>query len=208
MHHFLQILQPLFDRYGYLAVFMTIFLEDFGVPMPGETTLIVGSLLAARGGINIFAFAGTAWVAAVLGDNVGYAIGRFGARSAILAVGRFLFLNERKVQAAEDAFKRWGPVLVVVSRFIELLRQLNGIVAGMARMRWRRFLAFNSLGAALWVAFWSILSFKLGQGARHSAAVLRHLDLVFLILFCLTAASVIVSRLLLKRRKTPTELRS
>ncbi|HUX19697.1 MAG TPA: DedA family protein [Spirochaetia bacterium] len=208
MQHILHILQPLFDRYGYLAVFMTIFLEDFGVPMPGETTLVVGSLLAARGGLNIFAFAGIAWAAAVLGDNVGYAIGRYGARSLILGVGRFIFLSERKVEAVERVFRRWGPLLVIVSRFIELLRQLNGIVAGMVRMPWRRFLAFNALGAGLWVAFWATLAFELGLRVRSTGSVLRHLDLLFIALFVVAAVSILLSRLILQRRSAVTEPRS
>lgn len=200
MYHFLQILQPLFDRYGYFAVFLTIFLEDFGVPMPGETTLVVGSLLAAHGGLNIILFSFIAWCAAVLGDNVGYAIGRFAARSLILTVGRYLLINERKIKAVEEAFRQWGPFLVAAARFVEILRQMNGIVAGMVRMPWRRFLAFNTLGAGLWVAFWATLAYELGRQTGDLGVLFRRLDILFICLFAATIASVIVSRRLLHRK--------
>lgn len=200
MYHLLQILQPLFDHYGYLAVFLAVFLEDFGVPMPGETTLVVGSLLAAHGGFSIFLFAFVAWGAAVLGDNVGYAIGRFAARSLILAIGRHLFINERKVEAVEGAFRRWGPFLVAAARFVDILRQLNGIVAGMVRMPWRRFLAFNALGAALWVAFWSTLSYELGRSGTDLGVLLRRIDLLFVFLFVGAVGSALLSRRLLRKR--------
>lgn len=200
MLHILQVLQPLFDRYGYFAVFLAIFLEDFGLPTPGETTLVVGSLLAARGGLNIFLFAFVAWVAAVLGDNVGYAIGRFAARSLILSVGRFLLINERKVEAVERAFRRWGPFLVAAARFVEILRQMNGIVAGMVRMRWRRFLLFNALGAGLWVVFWATLSFELGKSSGSLGSLFRRLDTLFICIFAATVVSFAVSRRLLRRK--------
>lgn len=200
MHHFLQILQPLFDRYGYLAVFTMIFLEDFGVPMPGETTLVVGSLLASHGGLNIVAFAIVAWAAAVLGDNVGYAIGRYAARTLILAIGRYLFITERRVAAVEEAFRRRGPALVVVARFVEILRQMNGIVAGMVRMPWRRFLGFNALGAGLWVAFWATLAYEVGRRSGNFGTILRQVDFLFLALFLLTVASLFGSRLIVRRR--------
>lgn len=203
MHHILEILQPLFDRYGYFAVFLAVFLEDFGLPTPGETTLVVGSLLAAQGGLNIFLFAFVAWCGAVLGDNVGYSIGRFAARSLILSVGRFLLINERKVELAENAFRRWGPFLVIIARFIEILRQLNGIVAGMVRMPWRRFLVFNALGAGAWVAFWSTLAYELGLRSNKVGSLLRSVDLVFLVLFGLVIASAVASRFLLKRAAPP-----
>ena len=200
MHHFLQILQPLFDRYGYLAVFTTIFLEDFGVPMPGETTLVVGSLLAAHGGLNIVLFGLVAWAAAVLGDNVGYAIGRYAARTLILSIGRYLFINERRIAAVETVFRRRGPILVVIARFVEILRQMNGIVAGMVRMPWRRFLAFNALGAGLWVAFWATLAYEVGKRSWSSGVLFRRMDLLFACLFVVTIASFVVSRMLSRRR--------
>lgn len=194
MHHVLQVLQPLFDRYGYLAIFATIFLEDFGVPMPGETTLIVGSLLASHSGLNIVALAAVAWTAAVLGDNVGYAIGRYAARNVILKVAKHLLINEKKISAAENAFKRRGAILVIIARFVEILRQLNGIVAGMARMPWQRFLPLNALGAGLWVAFWAGLAYEFGLRSENLTSLFRRFDLIFAALFVATVTSIVLAR--------------
>ncbi|MGW5659667.1 DedA family protein [Streptomyces sp. NPDC003758] len=145
---------PILDHWGYLAVAGLVFIEDFGVPVPGETILIVAAVYAGAGRLNIVLVAVIAFCAAVLGDNVGYAIGRFGGHRLVERYGRYVLLTPARVKKAEGFFIRHGGKVVTVARFIEGLRQANGIIAGMAGMSWRRFLAFNALGAALWVGAW------------------------------------------------------
>ncbi len=154
---------PLLEHYGYLAVGGLVLLEDFGVPVPGESTLIVAAVYAGAGQLNVVAVAAVALVAAVVGDNIGFLIGRFGGRELVLRWGRYVFLTPRRLATAEDFFARHGGQVVVVARFIEGLRQANGILAGMSEMRWRRFLAFNLLGASLWVGLWTGVGYAAGN---------------------------------------------
>ena len=160
---FLHALAPLLDHRGYLAVGLLLFLEDFGVPSPGETVLIAASVYAGAGRLNIVAVGVIGFAAAVLGDNVGYAIGRFGGRTLVLRFGRYVLLTPERLDRAESFFSRHGGKIVTVARFIEGLRQANGIIAGITRMPWPRFVAFNALGAALWVGTWTAVGYLAGN---------------------------------------------
>jgi len=154
---------PYLDRYGYLALFVGVLLEDFGVPLPGETLLIAASMLASLGRFHMLLVAGVAFAAAVMGDNIGYAIGRFAGRPVVLRFGKHLLLSERRLGRMERYFARRGGWIIIIARFIEGLRQLNGIVAGLSHMPWRRFLAFNVIGAALWVGTWTTAAWLAGR---------------------------------------------
>src|SRR5271169_2495200 len=112
-------LAPLLNNYGYLAVGGFVTLEDFGVPVPGETILIAAAVYAGAGKLNIFAVALVAFLAAVVGDNIGYAIGRFGGRALVLRFGKYVMLTSERLDKAEDFFRRYGGVVVTVARFIE-----------------------------------------------------------------------------------------
>jgi membrane protein DedA with SNARE-associated domain len=155
-------LAPLLDHYGYLAVGALIFLENFGVPAPGETILIAASVYAGAGRLNIIVVGVIAVVAAVAGDNVGYLIGRTGGRAFVHRWGRYLLLTPERFRRAQSFFVRHGAKIVTVARFIEGLRQANGIIAGTTGMPWPRFLAFNVLGAVLWVGPWAGLGYAAG----------------------------------------------
>jgi membrane protein DedA with SNARE-associated domain len=161
-------LAPLLDHYGYLAIAGLIFLEDFGVPVPGETALIAGAVYAGAGRLNIVAVGLIAVAAAVLGDNIGYLIGRLGGRALVLRWGKYVLLTPQRLDKAEDFFNRHGAWVITIARFLEVLRQANGIVAGISGMPWRRFLAFNALGAVLWVALWTTVGELAGT---HIAAI-------------------------------------
>ena len=150
----LRALEPALDQYGYLAVAAFVLVEDFGVPVPGETILILGAVYAGTGRLNVFVVGLIGFVAAVLGDNIGFAIGHYGGRRLVERFGRYVLLTPKRLDKATSFFERHGGKIVTVARFIEGLRQANGIIAGITGMRWTRFLAFNALGAALWVAVW------------------------------------------------------
>jgi len=151
------------NHYGLWAVLFLVLIEDFGIPVPGETVLIAASLFAGSGRLNVFAVALVGFAAAVLGDNIGYGIGRFGGRRLVDRWGRYVFLTPERLDKAEAFFERHGAKIIVVARFVEGLRQANGIIAGIAEMHWLRFLACNALGAALWVGTWVSLGFFAGQ---------------------------------------------
>jgi len=151
------------QHYGYWAVGGLILLEDFGVPVPGETMLIAAALYAGHGNMNIVAVGLIAVTAAIAGDNIGFTIGHFGGRQLVERWGRYVFLTSKRLDRAQAFFDRRGAGIVTVARFIEGLRQLNGIIAGISGMHWRRFLAFNALGAALWVGLWATLGYLAGD---------------------------------------------
>jgi len=155
-------LEPLLNSYGYLAVFALLFVEDFGVPVPGETILIAAAVYAGAGRLNIVVVFLLGLVAAVLGDNLGYLIGRKAGRAGVLRWGKYVLLTPERLDTTEGFFARHGGKIVAVARFIAGLRQANGIVAGLTRMHWLRFLAFNALGATLWVAAWCLAGYFAG----------------------------------------------
>jgi membrane protein DedA with SNARE-associated domain len=160
---FLHSLEPTLNHYGYLAVGGLVLLEDFGVPVPGETILILGAVFAGAGRLNVWLVGLIGFLAAVAGDNIGFAIGHFGGRALVERFGRYIFLTPERLDKTTDFFERHGGWIIVVARFIEGLRQANGIIAGTTGMHWAKFLAFNMLGAALWVAVWTSVGYFAGD---------------------------------------------
>jgi membrane protein DedA with SNARE-associated domain len=155
-------LEPTLNRFGYLALGL-IFLEDFGVPVPGETVLIVSAIYAGTGRLNVWLVALIAFLAALLGDNVGFAIGHFGGRPLAERYGKYILLTPERLDKAAGFFDRHGGKVIVIARFVEGLRQANGIIAGITGMHWTRFLPFNMIGAALWVALWVSVGYFSGS---------------------------------------------
>ena len=194
-----QSLAPLLDRHGYLAVIVLVGVEGFGIPFPGQTILIAAGLYAATGQLNLVAVLTLGLLAAVVGDNIGYAIGRCGGRRLVVRFGRFVFLTEERVAAAERFFVRRGPIVVPTARFVEGLRQANGIVAGMVQMAWLRFLLYNALGAVAWVGVWVFVGYLAGD---HITAIYNKIERYQTHLLA-TAAVIglaLVIRWVLKRR--------
>ena len=151
--------QPVFDRYGYLAVFVAILVEGVGIPAPGQTLLIAAALSAAHGNLSLVWVLILACLAATLGNTLGYLLGRWGGRPLL---ARFKVRGDRLARL-EEKFQRYGGVLVLVARFFDGLRQLNGIVAGMLAMPWKIFMAFNVLGAMLWTGVWGLGTYWLDR---------------------------------------------
>jgi membrane protein DedA with SNARE-associated domain len=140
-----------------------VLIEDFGVPVPGETILILGAVYAGAGRLSIFLVALLGFVGAVIGDNIGFAIGHFGGRRLVERFGRYVFITPERLDKTTRFFERHGGKIIVVARFIEGLRQANGIIAGTTGMHWARFLLFNAIGAALWVAVWTSIGYFSGS---------------------------------------------
>jgi membrane protein DedA with SNARE-associated domain len=160
---FLNALSGTLQHYGLWAIGLLITLEDFGIPVPGETILIAGAIFAGAGRINVVALGAVAFVAAVIGDNIGFAIGHFGGRALALRFGKYVFLTEERLNKAEAFFDRRGSIVITFARFVEGLRQANGIIAGITGMHWLRFVIFNAIGAALWVGTWITIGYFAGN---------------------------------------------
>lgn len=187
-------LAPLLDHYGYLAVGGFVMLEDFGVPVPGETILIAAAVYAGAGQLNVVAVAVVALVAAIIGDNIGFAIGHFGGRELVLRWGKYVFLTPARMDKAEGFFARNGGKVVTVARFIEGLRQANGIIAGISEMHWLRFLAFNALGAALWVGLWVTAGYVAGGSINTLYPELVRYEIYFVIALAVLLAGYVAYR--------------
>src|SRR3954469_1149495 len=168
---FLHGVAPILDRWGYLAVAAMIGLESFGIPAPGQTIMVAAAIYAGAGRLNIVGVAVIAFFAAVLGDNVGYWIGVRGGRRVVHRWGKYVFLTPERLARAEGFFARRGGRVVMVARFIDGLRQFNGVIAGITAMPWRTFLLYNAIGAALWVGWWTTISYLLGT---HLVEIIEH----------------------------------
>ena len=159
---FLDALSSPLQHFGVWAIGLLIMVEDFGIPVPGETILIAGAVYAGAGRLNVVLVGFVAFLAAIIGDNIGFAIGHFGGRALALRWGKYVFLTAERLDKAERFFDRRGAIVITFARFVEGLRQANGIIAGITGMHWLRFLAFNALGAALWVGTWVSLGYLAG----------------------------------------------
>jgi membrane protein DedA with SNARE-associated domain len=203
---FLSSLAGPLDHFGYWAVLLFVLVEDFGIPVPGETVLIAASVYAGTGRLNVVAVGLVGFVAAVTGDNIGFAIGHYGGRALVLRWGRYVRLTGERLDKAEAFFDRHGAWIITIARFVEVLRQANGIVAGITGMRWLRFLAFNALGAALWVGTWVSLGYLAGS---HIVTIYHYITGYSLYLL-ITLAVVLAARIawrMLRRNHRATQAR-
>jgi phosphatidylglycerol lysyltransferase len=151
-----QALTSLVEHLGpvaYLLVLLGVGVESMGVPIPGETVLVAAALLALPGAgrLDPALVAAAACLGAVVGDNLGYAVGRRWGRRLVRVRVLDRLYDERRVAIAERFFRRYGMLAVFLGRFVAILRILAGPLAGMNRMPWPRFLVANVLGAAVWV---------------------------------------------------------
>ncbi len=174
-HHELGALEPWIHDYGVAAVFMILTLESLGLPLPGESLLVIAAVLAGRGDLSFPGLLVAAWAGSVLGDNIGYLIGRMLGHRLILRYGAKIGVTAERLHRVEAVFARYGPVTVAFARFFAVLRQLNGVVAGTVQMDWGRFMAFNALGGALWVLAWTMAGFYLSRHGAGIAALLHKL---------------------------------
>lgn len=156
LQHTIGSIDPYVVAYGAAAVFVVIYFESLGAPLPGETVLIAASLFAVRGDLHIVNVALAGWAGAVMGDSTGYLIGRYGGRPLLQRFGPLLKLTPELLARFEKMFAEKGAYLVLTARFVVVLRQLNGLIAGTMAMPWPRFFAANAAGAVLWIATWAL----------------------------------------------------
>jgi membrane protein DedA with SNARE-associated domain len=165
-------MQPLVERYGYVGVGAAVSVEGFGIPAPGQTLLMAGALEAGRGKMNMGLLLTIAVLAAVLGNSLGYLIGRRGGRPLL----RKLRVNEAHEARLTALFDRYGGGFILLARFFDGPRQLNGILAGMLNMPWWLFTVFNIAGALLWVAIWGLGTLYLSEHAHALHGLLRRIN--------------------------------
>jgi membrane protein DedA with SNARE-associated domain len=163
LHNSLQLIEHYMLAYGYWAVFFGVMLENAGVPVPGETILLIAGYFASTGEFHLGLVMLIAATGAVGGDNIGFAIGHHYGRTFLLRVGRFFFLTPKRLAHMENFFERHGNKTILIARFITGLRVFAALLAGASKMPWRVFIVFNVAGAVLWSVVITMLGYLFGQ---------------------------------------------
>lgn len=149
-------------QYGCGLLFIVVLLESTGLPLPGESLVVAGGLLAGEGSLHILLVLGAAFFGSIIGDNIGYLVGRRHGRAMVVRWGERFGLGEKRFKMVEERFQNYGIAVVLVARFIIILRQLNGFVAGTMHMNWPVFLLYNSISAAAWSLAYGGLAYLFG----------------------------------------------
>jgi membrane protein DedA with SNARE-associated domain len=160
----------LLAHYGLYFLFAIVCLESAGAWLPGETALIAAAVLAADGTLPIEGVIGVAAAGAIIGDNIGYWLGREGGRRLLYAWAPLARFADRVLPPAERFFERHGGKAVFLARFFGGVRVTGAWIAGMARMEWWRFLLWNALGGVVWAVGVGLLAFYLGRAAADAVA--------------------------------------
>lgn len=157
-------LDHVLSSFGYLAVFAFVGIESLGVPFPGETMLITASLYAAATGhLDIAAVIAFAAAGAIIGDNAGYGVGRWGGLRLLRRYGKYVRIDERRLRLGRYVFMRHGGKVVFFGRFVSVLRTYAAFLAGANQMRWQRFLLYNALGGVVWALIYGLGYYYLGS---------------------------------------------
>ncbi len=155
------------SSYGYLVVFLLVMLESIGVPVPGETALIGAALYAgSTHRLQIWWIIAVAIAGAVLGDNIGFSIGRYGGARLLLRYGHKIHLDEGRLKIGIWIFRRHGGKVVFWGRFVSILRTYAAFLAGANRMDWRRFLVFNAAGGIVWATVFGVAYYEFGGALK------------------------------------------
>lgn len=185
----LDLLRNAVVQYGYWAVGAALLLENAGVPVPGETILLLASFLAySEHDLRLPWIVVVATIAATLGDNLGFLAGYYGGRPLLLRYQSVFRVKDATISRGEELFARYGAVTVFFARFVFGMRILAGPMAGVLRMSWKKFAIFNFLGAAVWVAVISSVGYLFGRHWDHLQEGLKRFDVVVLVLVVLVAA--------------------
>jgi membrane protein DedA with SNARE-associated domain len=187
-HHIFELLRAALVHYGYWAIAVALLLENAGVPVPGETVLLLASFLAySEHDLRLPWIIVVGTFAAALGDNLGYEIGHRGGRPMLERYRAFWRISPATLQKGDQLFERYGAVAVFFARFIFGLRIVAGPLAGVLRMSWKKFVLFNLLGASLWVSVIATVGYLFGRHWERLMRDLKRFDITVAILILLTA---------------------
>lgn len=180
----------LITSYGYVVLFLLVGIESFGVPLPGETALVTAAAFAALGRLHIALVVIVAATGAIVGDNAGYWLGRWGGIAVVRRYGRHVGLDQTKLERAHAFFQRHGAKTVFIGRFIALLRSWAAALAGVGCMPYGTFMAYNALGGVTWAALFGTLGYMFG---RNLPRLERHLGQASLALALLATLGVLIA---------------
>lgn len=162
----LQVLQNALNTFGYVAVAFFVMIESSGIPFPGETMLLLASFYVAATTsthLSLPFIIASAALGAIVGDNIGYTVGRTGGRAIVQRYGHYVGLKPEKLKHADKFFERHGNKTVFFGRFIAVLRAWAAFLAGVNHMRWSTFLLYNAAGGILWATIFGTLGYYAGR---------------------------------------------
>jgi membrane protein DedA with SNARE-associated domain len=159
-----QALENLVATHGYWVIALIVGLESMGMPLPGETILVLAAIYAAGDpALNIWLVVAAAGVGSIVGDNLGYCIGKRYAYALLIRYGHHIGMSTQRIKLGQYLFREHGALVVFVGRFVALLRILAAFLAGVNRMRWRNFLVANAAGGILWAATFGFGGYFFGK---------------------------------------------
>jgi membrane protein DedA with SNARE-associated domain len=183
------------SSYGYLVVFLLVMVESIGVPVPGETALVGAALYAgSTHKLEIWWVIAVAIAGAVLGDNIGFSIGRYGGAKLLLRHGHKIRLDEGRLKIGIWLFRRHGGKVVFWGRFVSILRTWAAFLAGTNHMAWQRFLVFNAAGGTVWATLYGVAYYEFGGS-------LRKLSTTIDIVIGVAGSAILVAFVIWTRRK-------
>lgn len=190
----------LIASFGYFGVAFVIGLESMGIPLPGETALISAALYAATTHhMSIYGVIGAAVAGAVIGDNIGYVIGRELGLPVLVRVGPRIGIGERKLKLGRYLFDRYGVAVVFFGRFVAVLRTLAAFLAGVSQMHWLVFFIANLAGAIFWAGTYGTAAYVLGREIHKLVGP------VGITLLILAAIAIIVGIVLIRKHEKRLE---
>ena len=158
----------LIAHYGYLAIFVIITLESAGLPLPGETILLTSAIYAgSTGGLKIVLVVAAAAAAAIIGDNLGYWVGRRWGMPLLLRYGHLIALDHGRLKLGQYLFREHGGKIVFFGRFTAMLRAYAAVLAGVNKLDARRFFIFNGLGGVAWASIMGFGAYWCGRSIEH-----------------------------------------
>ena len=179
---FIETIKPLIAQHGYLAVFCIVALESSGIPLPGETALVLASIFAgATGLLDIKLVIGLAAPAAILGDNVGFWAGRRYGLPLLLRQGAKLGLGDDRIKLGQYLFDHHGAKIVFFGRFIAVLRIFAAFLAGVNRYGWGQFLFYNASGGVVWAVVFGVGGFAFGDAFERYAGPVAKIVLAMVV---------------------------
>jgi membrane-associated protein len=197
--HLLEILKGHMANHGYLMVAVALLLENAGLPVPGETILLLASFLAySEHRLSLPLIIVTGVIAATLGDNVGFTIGHYGGKPFLARYQHLFRISDAIVARGERLMERFGPPVIFVARFIFGLRVVAGPLAGVLGMNWAQFAVYNFLGAVLWVTVIASVGYFFGSQWETLLRAMGRANVLVLVL-----AVAVVAFLWWRRRRTP-----
>ena len=175
-------------HWGYWAVGTALLLENAGIPVPGETILLLASFLAySEHDLRLPWIIAVGTIAATLGDNLGFALGNYGGRRLLARYQSIFRIPKSTIAQGERLFARYGPATVFFARFVFGIRIIAGPLAGVLRMPWKRFVVFNFLGAAVWVSVISSAGYFFGRHWERLERSMKRFDVIVAITVVLLA---------------------